>query len=130
MRVGWHGSITSLLGAGDKCAGKFRQLLVQMIDGSTNVQTQISCSLLITAAATVEFVSRIAADQRDELLLDEVMNVLSFFVLKKLRRRGGLLADLSQPLQDGDQLARREHTRRLQSLSVRPAGRQFMFEQP
>src|SRR5215475_2903876 len=58
------------------------------------------------------------------------MNVLSFFVLKKLRRRSGLLADLLQPLQDGDQFARRKHSRRLQSLSIGPACRQFVFEQP
>src|SRR5207237_8139326 len=41
-----------------------------------------------------------------------------------------LLGDLIQPLQDGNQFARRKHTCRLQGLRISSTCRQFVFEQP
>src|SRR5947208_7407146 len=100
------------------------------INGRANIEPQSGCDLLIAATSTVQLVANITADQSDKPLLDKMVDVFGFVVLKKLRGCGSLLADLLQPLQDGDQLARRQHTSVLERLSVGPAGRQFMFEQP
>ena len=82
MRVRRHRRIRSLLRAIGDHSAQFGQFVPQLIDRRPHVQPQVGRDLLVAAAAAVQLVSRLP-DQRDELLLDEVMNVLRFIVLKK-----------------------------------------------
>jgi hypothetical protein len=99
-----------------------------LIDRGTDIQTQIGCNLLITAATAVQLVSGFA-DDRDELLFDEVMNIFRFGVFEKCGRYRGTLADLFQPLQNADELICGENPSILQRARMRAAGRKFVAEQ-
>ena len=66
-------------------AEPLRQIGPYLIDRSPNVETQIGRNLLVAAAAAVQLVSGIA-DQRDQLLFDEVMHIFGFVVVEKGRR--------------------------------------------
>ncbi len=109
MRVRRHGGICRLLRAIHHHAAQFRQFVPQLINRRPHVEPQIRRNLLVAAAAAVQLVSGFP-DQRDQLLLDEMMNVLRFIVVEKRRRRRRLLADLLQPLQNADQFVRRQNS--------------------
>jgi len=106
MCVRRHGRVRSLFRAIRQHAAQFRQLLPQLIDGRPHVKPQIGRNLLIAAATAVQLVSRFP-NQRDQLLLHEMMNVLRLIVIKESRRLRRLLANLPQPLQDTDEFVRR-----------------------
>ena len=53
-----------------------------LVNGSPNVEPQVGGNLFVAAAAAVQLVSRVA-DQRDQLLFDEVMHVFGFVVVQK-----------------------------------------------
>ena len=69
-------------------------------------------------------------DQRDQLLLNEMVNVLRLVILEKCGRHRRLFADLLQPLQNADQLIGRQNTRGFQSARVRAAAHYFALQQP
>ncbi len=53
-----------------------------LVNRGADVKTQIGRNLLVAAAAAVQLVSRVA-NQRDQLLFDEVMHVFRFAVVEK-----------------------------------------------
>ena len=85
MRVRRHGSVRRLFRAIREHAAQFSQFVPQLIDRRAHVEPQIGRNLLVTAAPAVQLVSGFA-DQRDQLLLDEVMNVFRFIVVEKRRQ--------------------------------------------
>src|SRR5579859_6070108 len=100
----------------------------QLIDRRSGVQAQVRCDLLIPAAATMQFVARVA-DHCGELFFYEVVHVFGLAVFYECRRSGSLFADLLQPLQDADQFVGRKNARSFERLRVRTAGCQFITQQ-
>ena len=125
MRIGRHGRIRGLFRAIHQDAAQFREFVPQLINRRAHVQSQVGRNLLIAAAPAVQLVSRFA-DQRDQLLLDEMMNVFRFTVVKKCRRRSSAFADLLQALQNADQFVRRKNAGILQRTRMRAAGGEFV----
>jgi hypothetical protein len=76
----------------------------------------------------VELVSRLA-DERNQLLLDEVMNIFGFVVLQKRRIGLGFLTDLFETANDIGSLFRRQDARMLECPRVRTARLEFEWEQ-
>ena len=76
----------------------------------------------------MEFETNIA-DQSDQLLLDEMMNVLGFGVLQKFDRCRGAFADFFETIQYGVQLVRGEYACFLQGAGMSRAGLEFALEQ-
>jgi hypothetical protein len=129
MRVRRHGKIAGPFGALNRRSAPLGDFKPQLINCSPHVKAQIGRDLLIAAAAAVQLVSGFS-DQRDEFLLHKVMNVLSFVVVEKRRRRRSLRPDLLQPLQNADQLARGKYVGIFQGARVRAAGRELVLQQP
>ncbi len=82
VRVSWNRCITSLLRAIHEDAAQLRQFFPQLIDRRPDVQPQIGRNLFIAAAPAVQLVPDFA-DQRDKLLLDEMMNVFRLIIFEK-----------------------------------------------
>jgi len=99
MGVGRHGRVSRTLGTVDQQSEKFRQLRPQLVNADPDIQPKISGNLLIAAASAVKFVPRVA-DKVDQVLLYEVVNILSFRVFKKRWRAGRLLCDPFQSLEN------------------------------
>ena len=55
-----------------------------LVNRSPHVETQVGRNLLVAAAAAVQLVSRVA-NQRDQLLFDEMVHVFRFAVVEKCR---------------------------------------------
>jgi hypothetical protein len=76
----------------------------------------------------VELVSSVA-DERNQLPLDEVMNIFGFVVLQKRRIGLGFLANLLKTANDIGSLFRRQDARMRERSGVRAAGVELEWQQ-
>jgi hypothetical protein len=93
MRVSRHRRVRSLLRTLDDHTAQLGEFVPQLIRRRSHVQPKVGRDLFVPATSTVQLVSHVA-DERSELLLDEVMNVFCLAILQKRRRRSRPLADL------------------------------------
>ena len=92
-------------------------------------EAEVGRDLFVAAAAGVQFVAGIA-DQRGELLFDEVVDVFGFGIVEKLRRRFGAEADFLQRFHYLGKLFGGKHSSMFESVGVGAAGGEFEGQQP
>ena len=105
-----------------------RQICSQLIDRGPHVEAQVGGDLLIAAAAAVQLVAGIA-DQSDQLLLDEVVDVFRLGVVEKLRRCAALSPICSSPCRMQMSSSADRTPAHMQGVGVRAAGRQLVLQQ-
>ena len=85
VRIGGHRRTSCLLSAGEQRIDPVCDLQSQIINTRSHIETQIGGNLLVAASASVQLVPNITND-RDQLLLDKVMHILSFIIVKERGR--------------------------------------------
>src|SRR5580700_7422367 len=129
MGVGGHCGAAGLFGPIGESRADLGQFLPQLINRRPRIKAQVGGDLLVAAAPTVQLVAEVA-DPRYELLLDEMMHILSIIVLHESFGRSSHLAYLLQAFQNADELVRRQHASISQTASVGPARGEFIIQQP
>ena len=101
---------------------------LENIDVCADVKPQVGGDLLVATTAAVQFVAGVA-DQRGELLFDEMMDVFGFIVFKISGRVRGVLSDLRQAVENRIEFAVRQNSGQPQGASVRSTGRKFVWQE-
>ena len=102
---------------------------MQDIDAVAHEEAEVGRNLLVAAASGVQLVAS-GADQRDELLFDEVVDVFGFRVVEEFQRRFGAVADFSERFCDLGKLFGGQHSGMFESVGVGAAGGEFEGQQP
>ncbi len=127
VRIGWHRRISCFLSSRKECGEPVSKQILKLVDGRTHIKAQIGRDLLIPASPTMEFVTGVA-NQRDQLFLDKVVNILRLVIGEKRRSRLRFLPNFNQPELNVGEFLRRQNSGLLERMRVRTARLEFVGE--